>query len=249
MGAANLRYGIVPRLLLEGVRFLPKPVGQDAPFRSVGMFQRMVLPSGVALPCTWDSEDAMTSAIDVLTDLDADGLVRPDESAGIPGLVLVSQVDAFRFFVMLQKSSLIDRVLGFVGGHIRSFHFRFFLCTPRSRRPAATSEDADELLHGVSPKRQVSLSLSSPLETQWRSCGQFAFQANAPHAREALVTIGSAIIMLAVAAGIERLRSSYFALFGCSSEPPERRCTANKRSLVPAMRNKGSSFCGGAAGD
>ena len=112
----------------------------------------MVLPSGVALPCTWDSEDATTSDIDVLTDLDADGLVRPDESARIPGLVLVSQVDAFRFLVMLQKSSLIDRVLGFAGGHICSSRFRFFLC-PRSRRPAATSEDADELLHGVSPKR------------------------------------------------------------------------------------------------
>ena len=52
MGAADLRYGIVPRFLLEGVRFLPKPVGQDAPLRSVEMLQRMVLPSGVALPCT-----------------------------------------------------------------------------------------------------------------------------------------------------------------------------------------------------
>lgn len=131
-----------------------QPAAQSpvAPLRSVGMLQRMVLPSGVALPCTWDSEDATTSAIDVLTDLDADGLIRPDEPARIPGLVLVSQVDAFRFLVMLQKLCLIDRVLGFAGGHIRSSRFRFFLC-PRSRRPAATSEDADELLHGVSPKR------------------------------------------------------------------------------------------------
>ena len=41
-----------------------------------------------------------------------------------------SQVDAFRFLVMLQKSSLIDRVLGFAGGHICSSRFRFFLCPP-----------------------------------------------------------------------------------------------------------------------
>lgn len=65
-----------------------------APLRFVEMLQRMVLPSGVALPCTWDSEDA------------------------------------FRFLVMLQKSSLIDRVLGFAGGHIRFSRFRFFLCPP-----------------------------------------------------------------------------------------------------------------------
>lgn len=132
-----------------------QPAAQSpvAPLRFVEMLQRMVLPSGVALPRTWDSEDATTSAIDVLTDLDADGLIRLDESARIPGLVLVSQVDAFRFLVMLQKSSLIDRVLGFAGGHIRSSRFRFFLYPPRSRRPAATPEDADELLHGVSPKR------------------------------------------------------------------------------------------------
>ena len=155
MRAANLRHGIVPRFLLEGVRFLPKPVDQDVPFRSVpfrsvGMLQRMVLPNGVALPCTWNSEDATTSAIDVLTDLDADGLVRSDESARIPVLALVSQVNAFRFLVMLQKLCLIDRVLGFVDGHIRSSRFRFFLC-PRSRRPAAAPEDAGELLHGDSP--------------------------------------------------------------------------------------------------
>lgn len=31
---------------------------------------------------------------------------------------------------MLQKSSLIDRVLGFAGGHIRSSRFRFFLYPP-----------------------------------------------------------------------------------------------------------------------
>ncbi|MBO7665504.1 MAG: hypothetical protein J6S33_03100 [Aeriscardovia sp.] len=98
--------------------------------------------------------------IDVLTDLDADGLVRPDESARIPVLVLVSQVDAFRFLVVLQKLCLIGRVLGFAGGHIRSSRFRFFLF-PRSRRLAAAPEDADELLHGVSPKRQVSVSAFS----------------------------------------------------------------------------------------
>ena len=33
MGAANLRHSIVPRFLLEGIRFLPKLVGQNAPFR------------------------------------------------------------------------------------------------------------------------------------------------------------------------------------------------------------------------
>lgn len=34
---------------------------------------------------------------------------------------------------MLQKSSLIDHVLGFAGGRIRSSRFRFFL-----RRPSLT---------------------------------------------------------------------------------------------------------------
>ena len=109
-----------------------QPAAQSpvAPLRFVEMLQRMVVPSDVALPCTWDSEDATTSAIDVLSDLDADGLVRPDESARIPGLALVSQVNAFRFLVMLQKLCLIDRVLGFADGHIRSSRFRFFLLRP-----------------------------------------------------------------------------------------------------------------------
>ncbi|MBQ5505069.1 MAG: hypothetical protein IIT89_02405 [Aeriscardovia sp.] len=131
-----------------------QPAAQSpvAPLRFVEMLQRMVLPSDVALPCTWDSEDATTSAIDVLTDLDADGLIRPDKSARIPGLVLVSQVDAFRFLIMLQKSSLIGRVLGFAGA-ISVPPVSGFSSFPRSRRPAATPEDADELLHGVSPKR------------------------------------------------------------------------------------------------
>ena len=130
-----------------------QPAAQSpvAPLRFVEMLQRMVLPSDVALPCTWDSEDATTSAIDVLTDLDADGLVRPDKSARIPGLVLVSQVDAFRFLIMLQKSSLIGRVLGFAGAISVPPVSRFSSPPPRSRRPAAAPEDAGELLHGDSP--------------------------------------------------------------------------------------------------
>ena len=116
-----------------------QPAAQSpvAPLRFVEMLQRMVLPSDVALPCTWDSEDATTFAINVLTDLDADGLVRPDESARIPVLALVSQVNAFRFLVMLQKLCLIGRVLGFVGGHIRSSRFQVFL-SPTPLTPAGS---------------------------------------------------------------------------------------------------------------
>lgn len=80
--------------------------------------------------------------------------------------------------------------------------FPVFPLPPRSRRPAATPEDVTNSCTTSRPNGRCP-SLSSLLETQWRSCGQFAFQANAPHAREALVTIGPAIIMLTVATGIE----------------------------------------------